>query len=59
MKAVAKERIAIIVVSALLLWSWGPTLPHVTAAIVGVVFFCWFVGLGEPANAGGIGDAEA
>ena len=43
-----KERIAIVVVALLLLWWRGVTVPHVLAAVVGVVFFWWFVGPGKP-----------
>lgn len=45
-----KERAVIVLFTALLLWSWGPSAPHVAAAIVGVVFFWWFVGPNERAH---------
>lgn len=50
MRKLTKERVVIVLFTALLLWSWGPTAPHVAAAIVGVVFFWWFVGPNERAR---------
>ncbi len=44
MLTITKERVALVVVTALLLWSWGPALPHIAAAVAGVSFFWWFVG---------------
>ncbi len=44
MLTITKERVAIVVVTGFLLWSWGPALPHIAADVVGVVFFWWFVG---------------
>ena len=44
MLTITKERVAILVVTAFLLWSWGPAPPHVAAAVAGVAFFWWFVG---------------
>jgi len=44
MLTLTKERIVVVAFTALLLWSWGPTAPHVAAAVVGVAFFWWFVG---------------
>ena len=45
--SVAKERTAILVVTALLLWWRGLEPAHIAAAVVGVVFFCWLVGAGR------------
>lgn len=47
MLKLTRERVVIVLFTALLLWSWGPTAPHVAAAVVGVVFFWWFVGPSE------------
>lgn len=44
MLTITKERVAIVVVTGLLLWSWGPEPAHIAAAVAGVVFFWWFVG---------------
>lgn len=44
MLTITKERVAILVVTGLLLWSWGPTLPHVAAAVAAVALFWWFAG---------------
>ena len=46
--SLTKERVAIVVVSAVLLWSWGPTPAHIAGAVAGVAFFCWFVGWRRP-----------
>lgn len=51
MLKLTKERVVLVLVTALLLWSWGPTAPHIAAAVVGVVFFWWFVGPNERARA--------
>ena len=53
MSSVSKERAAIIVITALLLWSWGPEPAHIAAAVAGVLFFCWFVGVRRPCKIAG------
>lgn len=50
MTKLTKERVVIVLFTALLLWSWGPTAPHIAAAVVGVAFFWWFVGPSERAR---------
>ena len=52
MLTITKERVAIVLVTALLLWSSGPTPPHVAAAVVGVAFFWSFVGPRGSTNVG-------
>lgn len=47
MTKLTKERVVIVLATALLLWSLGPTAPHVAAAVVAVAFFWWFVGPNE------------
>lgn len=44
MLTISKERVAIVVVTGLLLWSLGPEPAHIAAAVVGVMFYWWFVG---------------
>lgn len=44
MLTITRERVVIVLVTLLLLWSWGPTAPHVAGAVVGIAFFWWFVG---------------
>lgn len=50
MTKLTKERVAIVLFTALLLWSWDPTAPHIAAAVVAVAFFWWFVGPNERAR---------
>lgn len=51
MDAVAKQRVVIVVVVALMLLSRGFTAANCCAAVLGVAFFCWFVGRVERSNA--------
>lgn len=44
MKAVTKERIAIVCVIAVLLWGVEPTPPRIAAAILGGCLFWWLAG---------------
>lgn len=49
MSTIDKERLAIVVVTLLLLWSADWTLPALLGAAVAIPFFCWFVGHDRPA----------
>jgi len=44
MLTITKERVALVVVTGLLLWPWGPTVPHIAAAVAAVALFWWFAG---------------
>lgn len=44
MLTITKERVAVVAATMFLLWSCGPTPPHIAAAVAGIVFFWWFVG---------------
>jgi hypothetical protein len=43
MTTVGKQRVAIIIITGILLWSWGPEPAHIAGAVAGVLFFWWFV----------------
>ena len=59
MLTITKERVAIVVVTGLLLWSWGPEPAHIAAAVAGVVFFWWFVGPRGTRQLGGAPETRA
>ena len=50
-RTVTPVRLAVVAAAALLLWSRGPSLPNVLAAIFLVTFFCWFAGPRRPQRA--------
>ncbi|MCB9879021.1 MAG: hypothetical protein H6835_15610 [Planctomycetes bacterium] len=56
MSSVTRQRVAIVVVAALLL-SFEFTVARVSAAVFGVFFFCWLVGRGRPRES--VDDAAA
>ena len=44
MLTITRERIAILAVTGLVLWSRGPTPPHIAAAVAAVCVFWWLAG---------------
>ncbi|MEZ6035992.1 MAG: hypothetical protein R3F29_00835 [Planctomycetota bacterium] len=56
MSSVTRQRVAIVLVAALLL-SLEFTVARASAAVVGVFFFCWLVGSGRPC--GSVDDAAS
>ena len=58
MLIVTKERVAVVVVAGLLLWSWGPTLPRIAAAVAAVALLWGFAGP-RRTDAGGAPETRA
>jgi len=59
MTALAKERLAIVVIALLSLWSGSPAPAPMAGAIAGGVFFWWFVGWRRPPEGGGHEQTDA